>query len=317
MNRMNTAEARWQPAGSPAAACVHAVGATLALGSDAESEIQCIGVSKSFGTRGAAAGQRWLALEDVSLSVKSRELLVVVGPSGCGKSTLLGLLGGLAAPSSGQIWSGGKLITGPASEHGIVFQQQALFPWRTALENVEAGLEPRGVPANERRDRARRQLQMLGLSGFEDRFSHELSAADKQRITLACSLAQAPRVLLLDEPFAGLDAQERETLQQQLLSIQEQSRLSIVLITHDLDEAVSLGQRVAVMSSRPGRIMDVIEIPSELRRRGAGVRSSPLLLELRHQLRTSLADAVRTSRPPARASQTCVAARCVTLELQG
>jgi NitT/TauT family transport system ATP-binding protein len=233
------------------------------------------------------------AVDDVSLEVRDGEFMVVVGPSGCGKSTLLDLLAGLTRPTRGRVLLDGEPIRGPALDRGIVFQQYALFPWRTALGNVEFGLEAKRVPAEQRREIARDYLALVGLSGFEDRHPHELSGGMKQRVAIARSLAYDPEVLMMDEPFAALDAQTRETLQGELLSIWEKSRKTIVFITHGIDEAVFLGQRVAIMTSRPGRIKHVIEIPAELREAGADVRSTPEFGRIRHEIWTLLREEVR------------------------
>ncbi|MBP2000237.1 NitT/TauT family transport system ATP-binding protein [Paenibacillus shirakamiensis] len=233
-----------------------------------------------------------LALGEITLDVKPGEFMVIVGPSGCGKSTLLDLLAGLTRPSSGQILLDGQLITGPNLDRGIVFQQYALFPWKTALANVEFGLQTKGVPRKERRDIAQSFIQLVGLSGCENRYPHELSGGMKQRIAIARSLAYDPEVLLMDEPFAALDVQTRETLQSELLRIWEATKKTIIFITHGIEEAVYLGQRVAVMSSRPGRIKDVIEIPFDKCTKGEDVRTHPAFIRLRHQIWDLLKDEV-------------------------
>jgi NitT/TauT family transport system ATP-binding protein len=219
--------------------------------------------------------------------------MVLVGPSGCGKSTLIDLLGGLSRPTSGQILLDGEPITGPGLNRGIVFQQYALFPWRTALENVEFGLEAKGVGKAERRDIARAHLDLVGLSGFEGRFPHELSGGMKQRVAIARSLAYDPEVLLMDEPFAALDAQTRESLQAELLRIWEKSGTTILFITHGIDEAVTLGQRIAVMTSRPGRIKCIIDVPADFRKGTEDIRSLPEFGQLRHEIWTLLRSEVQ------------------------
>ena len=258
----------------------------------AKSKIEFVSVSKTFSVRSGRPGDKLSALEDMSLSVREGEFMVLVGPSGCGKSTLIDLLGGLSQPSSGQILLDGAPISGPGLNRGIVFQQYALFPWRTALENVEFGLEAKGVSKAERRDVARGHLSMVGLSGFEDRFPHELSGGMKQRVAIARSLAYAPEVLLMDEPFAALDAQTRETLQIELLRIWEKSRTTILFITHGIDEAVCLGQRIAVMTSRPGRIKQIVDVPADFRQGSDDIRSAPEFGRLRHEIWTLLRDEV-------------------------
>lgn len=232
------------------------------------------------------------ALKDINLEVKKGEFMVIVGPSGCGKSTLLDLLAGLTKPSSGQILLDGKAITGPNLDRGIVFQQYALFPWKTTLANVEFGLEAKGVGRKERRKIALEFIHLVGLAGFENRYPHEISGGMKQRVAIARSLAYDPEVLLMDEPFAALDAQTRETLQSELLRIWEATKKTIIFITHGIEEAVYLGQRVAVMTSRPGRIKKVIDIPFESRRSEEDLRSHPDFVKLRHEVWDLLKDEV-------------------------
>jgi NitT/TauT family transport system ATP-binding protein len=248
--------------------------------------LQCVG--KVFLSR----GRHVTALDGVTFDVHRGEFLVVVGPSGCGKSTLLDLLAGLAAPTSGQVLLDGSPITGPGLDRGIVFQQYALLPWRTAQANVEFGLEAKGVPRRERADRARGFLSLVGLSGFADRYPHELSGGMKQRVAIARSLAFDPDVLLMDEPFAALDAQTRDGLQDELLRIWEQTGKTIVFITHGIDEAVYLGQRVAVMTSRPGRIKRLVDIRLAARAAGEDLRSDPTFAHYRHEIWGLLRDEV-------------------------
>jgi len=252
-------------------------------------------VRKEFVTRGEGGGpaDRFTALEDISLDVRAGEFLALVGPSGCGKSTLLDLLGGLTTPTSGRILLDGRPITGPGRDRGIVFQQYALFPWRTAAENVEFGLDIAGFNATQRREIARHFLDLVGLSGFANRYPHELSGGMKQRVAIARSLAYDPEVLLMDEPFAALDAQTRETLQGELLRIWRATGKTIVFITHGIDEAVVLGQRVAVMTSRPGRIKQVIDIPETLRSEADDVRALPEFGHVRHEIWSLLREEVQ------------------------
>jgi NitT/TauT family transport system ATP-binding protein len=251
-------------------------------------------VRKEFVVRGEGGGpsDRFTALEDITLDVRFGEFLALVGPSGCGKSTLLDLLGGLTAPTSGRILLDGRPIEGPARDRGIVFQQYALFPWRTAAQNVEFGLDIAGLKARQRREIARNYLDLVGLTAFADRYPHELSGGMKQRVAIARSLAYDPEVLLMDEPFAALDAQTRETLQGELLRIWRATGKTIIFITHGIDEAVVLGQRVAVMTSRPGRIKHVVEIPEALRNESEDVRSLPEFGPVRHEVWSLLRDEV-------------------------
>ena len=255
-------------------------------------------VRKDFAVRGGAGGpsRHFTALDDVTFNVTAGEFLTLVGPSGCGKSTLLDLLGGLTLPSSGRILLDGKPISGPARDRGVVFQQYALFPWRTALSNIEFGLEVAGVGRRERLEQAAHYLELVGLSAFAKRYPHELSGGMKQRVAIARSLAYGPEVLLMDEPFAALDAQTRESLQTELLRIWRQTRKTIVFITHGIDEAIVLGQRVAIMSTRPGRIKHIVDIPAELHSETEDVRSLALFGKTRHEIWTRLRD---EEKPPA------------------
>jgi NitT/TauT family transport system ATP-binding protein len=266
-------------------------------------KIQFENVSKEFIVRAdeSGAAQRFIALHDVDLDVNPGEFLVLVGPSGCGKSTMLDLLAGLAMPTRGRVLIDGKPVAGPARDRGVVFQQYALFPWRTALDNVAFGLEVAGLGARARRDKAAHYLNLVGLSEFANRFPHELSGGMKQRVAIARSLAYEPQVLLMDEPFAALDAQTRETLQEELVEIWQRTGKTIVFITHGIDEAVVLGQRVAVMTTRPGRIKEIVEIPEALRAGTEDVRSLPLFGELRHEIWSLLHDEVDSARQERRA----------------
>ena len=252
-------------------------------------------VSKTFRLKSVVdkgAPTEFLALDNINLDVHDGEFLVLVGPSGCGKSTLLDLLVGLTTPTSGTILLDDKPILGPSLDRGIVFQQYALFPWRTARGNVEFGLEAKGVPRSRRTELARAHLALVGLSGFDDRYPHELSGGMKQRVAIARSLAYEPDVLLMDEPFAALDAQTRETLQGELLHIWERTRKTIIFITHSIDEAVFLGQRVAVMTSHPGSIKRVVDIPLESRTADEDFKSHPRFVSLRHEIWSLLRDEV-------------------------
>ncbi|MER7822902.1 MULTISPECIES: ABC transporter ATP-binding protein [unclassified Streptomyces] len=258
-------------------------------------------VTKTFPTkdrknrRNKRNKEQFTALDGIDLEIEAGEFVVVVGPSGCGKSTLLDLLGGLTRPSSGRILLDGKPITGPGLDRGIVFQQYALLPWRTALGNVEFGLEATGVPRRERSSRAREFLDLVGLTGFEDRHPHELSGGMRQRVAIARSLAYDPDVLLMDEPFAALDAQTRESLQDELRRIWQRTGKTVVFITHGIEEAVYLGQKVAVMTSRPGRVKEIVPVSFGARGdgfQGEDLRSSPEFARYRHEIWTLLHDEV-------------------------
>lgn len=232
------------------------------------------------------------ALEDISLTVPAGEFLTLVGPSGSGKTTLLDLLGGLSTPTSGEVLVDGEVVTGPGLDRGVVFQQYALFPWRTALANVAFGLEQLPLSRRERTERAREYLELVGLSGFEERLPHELSGGMKQRVAIARSLAYEPGILLMDEPFAALDAQTREQLQDELLRIWRTTGTTAVFITHGIEEAVYLGQRVAILASRPGRLKQVVDIDLGERAGARDLRSDPDFVGYRHQIWSLLHDEV-------------------------
>ncbi|CAN7664226.1 ABC transporter ATP-binding protein [Rhizobium sp. LjRoot98] len=212
-------------------------------------------------------------LDGVDLTIRKGEFITLVGPSGSGKSVLLDIIGGLTQATRGAVEIDGKVITKPDPKTGYVFQQYALFPWRTALANIEYALEVRGVTKRERTDKARYFLSLFGLSGFEDRFPNQLSGGMQQRVAIARALAADPEVLLMDEPFAALDAQTREILQSELLRIWEKINTTVVFVTHSIDEAIYLADRIVVMTARPGRVKEIIDIDLP-RPRDGDIRSS-------------------------------------------
>ncbi|MFQ6395827.1 ABC transporter ATP-binding protein [Nocardia sp. KC 131] len=252
-------------------------------------------VNKQFPIRGSQ--EKFTAVEDISLELRDGEFLVLVGPSGSGKSTLLDLLGGLSKPTSGEILLDGKPIDGPGLDRGIVFQQYALFPWRTARSNIEFGLEAKGLRRKARRELAEQYLELVGLTGFGDRLPHELSGGMKQRVAIARSLAFDPEVLLMDEPFAALDAQTRESLQDELLRIWQATGKTILFITHGIDEAVYLGQRVAVLTARPGRVKAVLDVEID-RNAAEDIRSTELFRGYRHQIWSLLQSEIAPENAP-------------------
>ena len=201
-----------------------------------------------------------LALEDVNLSVGDQEFIALLGPSGCGKSTLLYLMGGFLPVESGRITVDGAPVSGPGPDRGIVFQHFALFPWKTVLQNVLYGLERQPLPQDEREARARAFIKMVGLSGFENNYPSQLSGGMKQRAAIARTLAIDPKVLLMDEPFGALDAQTRHLMQTELLAIWRRTPKTVIFVTHDVQEAVYLAERIVVMSARPGRIKEIVKV---------------------------------------------------------
>jgi NitT/TauT family transport system ATP-binding protein len=206
-----------------------------------------------------AHGRTVLALADVSLEVRPREFLALLGPSGCGKSTLLYLIGGFLPTEAGRILVEGKPVSAPGPDRGIVFQHFALFPWKTVRANVLYGLERQRLPRAERARRAQAFIDLVGLNGFEESYPSQLSGGMKQRAAIARTLAVDPSILLMDEPFGALDAQTRALMQTELLGIWQRTPKTVIFVTHDVQEAVYLADRVAVMSARPGRIKAIVE----------------------------------------------------------
>ncbi|GFN32933.1 ABC transporter ATP-binding protein [Paenibacillus xylaniclasticus] len=244
-------------------------------------------VTKSFVTR-ARTNQKektiFTAIKDIEFSVNVGEFLTIVGPSGCGKSTLLDLLAGLTEPTSGSIKIDGQEISGPGLNRGIVFQQYALFPWKTARGNIEFGLEAKKIPKKEWKRLSDYYLELVGLTSFADRYPHELSGGMKQRVAIARSLAFNPDILLMDEPFAALDAQTRDTLQSELLNIWKETGKTIIFITHSIDEAVFLGERVVVLTPNPGRVKKIVPISLPDRLENKDIHSSPDFVKARHEI---------------------------------
>ena len=218
------------------------------------------GVSQRFGSDGASV----TALDGIDLEVPDGQFVSVVGPSGCGKSTLLSLVAGLRLPSSGSVLCDGEPITAPMPRKiGMIFQEANLLPWLSAIDNVAFPLKLRRVPRRERLETAARMLELTGLAGFEDRLPHQLSGGMKQRVAIARGLVQNPAVLLMDEPFASLDEQTRMVLGDELLRIWSETRKTVLFVTHSLNEAVYLADRVVVLSARPGRVVDdvLVDLP--------------------------------------------------------
>lgn len=200
------------------------------------------------------------ALKDINLEVKESEFVVMVGPSGCGKSTLINIIGGLADATEGSVEIDGREVSGPGADRGMVFQGYSLFPWLTVQKNIEFGLKMKKVPKAEREKIAQEYIQLVGLSGFENSLPKQLSGGMKQRVAIARTLANQPEILLMDEPFGALDAQTRVVMQELLAKISRETKNTILFITHDIDEAILLADRIYVMSRRPGTIREVMEV---------------------------------------------------------
>jgi NitT/TauT family transport system ATP-binding protein len=216
-------------------------------------KIRLDGVRKEF-QMGQDRKGRLIALQNVDIAIKKGEFVCIVGPTGCGKTTILNIIAGLVKPDRGRVLVNGREVDGPAPDRVMMFQEAALFPWLTVIENVEFGLEMQGVGRAERRKRAEKHLGLVRLSHFRDSFVHELSGGMKQRVALARALAMDPDILLMDEPFAALDAQTRDRFHLELQQIWMKTKKTILFVTHNVSEAVCLGDRVLVLSYRPGRI---------------------------------------------------------------
>ena len=223
-------------------------------------------------------GRPVTALDSISLEVSDREFVALLGPSGCGKSTLLYLVGGFLPVEHGVIRVEDQPVTGPGPDRGIVFQHFALFPWKTVMQNVLYGLEKQGMPRDQRLGRAREFIDLVGLTGFEDSYPSQLSGGMKQRAAIARTLAIDPRILLMDEPFGALDAQTRSLMQGELLRIWQRSRKTVIFVTHDVQEAVLLAERIAVMSARPGHIKEIVE--TRFDKGDPGLSRSPAFVEM-------------------------------------
>jgi NitT/TauT family transport system ATP-binding protein len=252
--------------------------------------IQAKGITKRFQTRDGAPFE---ALRDVSFEVQDNEFFSIIGPSGCGKTTLLKMIAGLVKPSEGRLFVAGEEIAGPGFDRAIVFQNFVLLPWADVLTNAGFGLEMRGMSRKESRKRARPHVEKVGLGAFTDRYPHELSGGMQQRVGLARALAVEPQILLMDEPFGALDAQTRQLMQEDLLKLWEGEQKTVVFVTHSMDEAAYLSDRVLIMDTRPGRVREVVEVPLS-RPRDESVRRSTAFTEMTsemwHQLRGMLGD---------------------------
>ncbi|OLP18468.1 ABC transporter ATP-binding protein [Leptolyngbya sp. 'hensonii'] len=236
-------------------------------------------VSKVF----RQGGKPLSVLEKINLHLYPNEFVCIVGASGCGKSTLLNIIAGLSEPSGGQVQVDGEVVQGPGADRGMVFQSYTLFPWLTVAENISFGLKLRALSSTEIRERVAYYLNVVGLTQFARAYPKQLSGGMKQRVAIARALANEPEVLLMDEPFGALDAQTKEQMQLFLLGLWEQTRTSILLITHDLEEAIFLAQRIYVMSAHPGRIQRELEVSLPLHR-SLDLKLTPAFIELKRQV---------------------------------
>lgn len=250
------------------------------------------GIQKRFRIRRKGQEHEFLALGGVDLEIEAHEFVSVIGPSGSGKTTLLKIVAGLVKPDAGEVRIGDKVVTGPGQDRAVVFQTFGLFPWKTVLENVKFPLIIRHQPDGEADSVARRYIDKVGLSGFEDAHPHQLSGGMQQRVGLARALAADPQILLMDEPFGAIDAQTRELMQEELLKLWSETRKSVMFITHDLDEAVALADRVVVLTGQPGTVQASIEVPLPRPRYEYDLRSRPEFGRIRHEIWSMLREGV-------------------------
>ncbi len=254
----------------------------------AESMVSIDSVTMSFGA--------YVAVQDVNLSVADGEFLAIVGPTGCGKSTILNAIAGLLKPSSGTVSIDGQPVRGVQNDIGYLFQQDALLPWKTALENVELGPMFKGVGTAERREQSMKWLAKVGLKGFEHRYPHQLSGGQRKRVQMAQALITGPKVILMDEPFSALDIHTRHLMQNELLRLWQEERRAVVMITHDLEEAIALGDRVVVLAAGPrSRVIDSFPVDLERPRDVAEIKLDPRFMDLYRNIWSSLRGEVEKS----------------------
>ncbi len=254
----------------------------------AKSMVSIDSVTMSFGA--------YVAVQDVNLSVADGEFLAIVGPTGCGKSTILNAIAGLLKPSSGTVSIDGQPVRGIQNDIGYLFQQDALLPWKTALENVELGPMFKGVSTAERREQSMKWLAKVGLKGFEHRYPHQLSGGQRKRVQMAQALITGPKVILMDEPFSALDIHTRHLMQNELLRLWQEERRAVVMITHDLEEAIALGDRVVVLAAGPrSRVIDSFPVDLERPRDVAEIKLDPRFMDLYRNIWSSLRGEVEKS----------------------
>lgn len=245
-------------------------------------------VTMSFGS--------YVAVQDVNLTVADGEFLAIVGPTGCGKSTVLNAIAGLLKPAIGTVAIDGAPVKGVQNDIGYLFQQDALLPWKTSIENVELGLLFKGVPSSERRERSMNWLAKVGLKGFEHRYPHQLSGGQRKRVQMAQALISGPKVILMDEPFSALDIHTRHLMQNELLRLWQEERRAVVMITHDLEEAIALGDRVAILAAGPrSRVIESFPVELERPRDVAEIKLDPRFMDLYRNIWASLRGEVEKS----------------------
>ncbi|MEI4483822.1 MULTISPECIES: ABC transporter ATP-binding protein [Phyllobacterium] len=245
-------------------------------------------VEMSFGT--------YVAVQDVNLTVADGEFLAIVGPTGCGKSTILNAIAGLLKPTKGTVSIDGALINNIQNDIGYLFQQDALLPWKTSIENVELSLMFKGIAVKERRERSMNWLAKVGLKGFEHRYPHQLSGGQRKRVQMAQALIAAPKVILMDEPFSALDIHTRHLMQNELLRLWQEERRAVVMITHDLEEAIALGDRVAILAAGPrSRVIESFPVELERPRDVAEIKLDPRFMDLYRNIWASLRGEVEKS----------------------
>ncbi|MDM0046677.1 ABC transporter ATP-binding protein [Variovorax dokdonensis] len=247
---------------------------------NADSKLSIRGVSRTFeGTR----GQKTQALLPIDFEVRENDFVTILGPSGCGKSTLLRIVAGLDFPTQGKVLLDGQLVDGPGADRGMVFQSYTLFPWLTVAQNIRFGLRERGMPEAQQKERSDYFIAKVGLRGFEHHFPKQLSGGMQQRTAIARALANDPKILLLDEPFGALDNQTRVLMQELLLGIWESAQKTVLFVTHDIDEAIFMANRVAVFSARPGRIKSEIAVDFDHPRHYT-IKTSPQFIDIKARL---------------------------------
>ena len=244
-----------------------------------QKKISVEAVNKVYQVRGTAT----VALQDINLSIDNNEFSTIVGPSGCGKSTLLRMIAGLDTPSSGKILLNGRQITGPDADRGMVFQTYTLFPWLTVEQNIKFGLKLKKIPEQQSKEIVDRYLELIGLTNFRHSYPKELSGGMKQRVAIARALANSPEVLLMDEPFGALDPQTKSSMQELLLKIWRTEKTTVVFITHDIEEAIFLSQRVYVMSARPGMVEEELYINLP-RNRTQEIKDSDAFIDIKRKI---------------------------------